>query len=354
MPVSIHLVDFDTDKSVLIDLLKRNRKLPASYPYSARYDWLYLNNPHGLATGWKVVDDESHEVVGFTVALPREMSVQGKRVIAWNCADFSIDTKYRTLGVAAKLRRVARNAVDAGQYPFLYAHPNERMLAVHRRVGHTVIGLAHRYARVLNARGKIEPHINNVPISKLIATPINVILNALDRRHRFGRRYDIEIHNQLRYTEEFTEFYNRLEKNYPVWGIRDATYLNWRYYHNPIYQVETAIARKQGRMVAYIIYRLKDDEQSVVIIDIVTSERPAIREMVAYMFLHLRKRLNWGTIWIGLPEWNPYLPIFKRLGFFKREDSTSSIVVHVSPNVCLKASVLSPLSWFMTLGDRDE
>ncbi|MBI1929184.1 hypothetical protein HYR99_33680 [Candidatus Poribacteria bacterium] len=354
MSISIREVDFDTDRSVLIDLLKRNRRLPASYPYAERYDWLYLDNPHGIATGWMVVDDETREPVGFTVALPREMSVSGKRVIAWNCADFSIDIKYRTLGVAAKLRRAAREAVDAELYPFLYAHPNERMLVVHQRAGHTVIGQMHRYARLLNASGKVESLIIYRPLSQMISATINPALDCFDRYQLFRHRYDIEMYDRLWYTEEFTEFYNRLETNYLIWGVRSATYLNWRYYHNPIYHVGTTVARKHGQISAYIIYRLTDDEQSVIINDIVTSSPDAIREMIAQMSIHFRKRLNWETIWIALPEWHPYLPIFKRLGFLKRSDSTSSIVVHASPNSELKASVLAPACWFVTLGDRDE
>ena len=136
------------------------------------------DNPHGLATGWKVVDGETGEVVGFTVALPRKVSVFGKRVIAWNCADFSIDTKFRTLGVAAKLRRAARDAIDAGQHPFLYAHPNEKMLVVHKRVGHTVIGQSHRYARLLNASRKVQSLINYHPFSTPISGTTNFILIA--------------------------------------------------------------------------------------------------------------------------------------------------------------------------------
>ena len=143
MCIYIRKIDFDTDREIVIDLLKRNRNLPHSYPFSERYDWLYLNNPYGIATGWLALDSRKDRPVGFTVALPREMSVNGRRVIAWNCADFSIDMPYRTLGVALKLRRAARDAIDAGQYPFLYAHPNNKMLVVHKHVGHTLLGKTH-------------------------------------------------------------------------------------------------------------------------------------------------------------------------------------------------------------------
>ena len=353
MPVTIREVDFDADRFALIDLLKRNRKLPASYPYSERYDWLYLNNPHGIATGWKAIDEETNKLVGFTVALPRKVSVLGQHVIAWNCADFSIDVKYRTLGVAAKLRRAAQKAVDNDLYPFLYAHPNDLMLAVHKRVGHTVIGQAHRHARILSVKEKVKARTNSPLLLEWVSAPINSVLDFLDWCQLFWHRYDIEIQDRLWYTGEFTKFYNKLEGDYPIWGVRDAPYLNWRYYHNPIHQIGTAIARKHGEMVGYVIYRSKEAEENM-IEDVVASSPAAVREMIAYMSIRLRKRLKCGTLSINLPDWHPYLPTFKKLGFMKRSDSTNSIVVHISPNYEFKSTVLDSSCWFVTGGDRDE
>jgi len=74
--------------------------------------------------------------------------VRGNDVLCWNCGDFSVDQKYRSLGIALKLRRAAKNAVDKGTVDALYAHPNERMAVIYQRVGHTCIGQMNRFAKV--------------------------------------------------------------------------------------------------------------------------------------------------------------------------------------------------------------
>src|SRR5579872_5481225 len=98
---------------------------------ATRFDWLYFKNPDGPAVLWTVKESATGELAGFTVALPRRMLVDGIVRCCWNCADFSIHPNHRSLGPAIKLRRAAKDAINAGQVDFLYAHPNEQMEVIH-------------------------------------------------------------------------------------------------------------------------------------------------------------------------------------------------------------------------------
>ena len=352
MGVSIRLIDFDSDRASIIDLLKRNRNLSKDYPYSERYDWMYLKNPHGSATGWIVIDEASNNAVGFTVALPREMSVSGKRVVAWNCADFSIDTKFRTLGIAAKLRRGARRAIDEGKYPFLYAHPNDRMLVIHQRVGHTPFSQMQRYAKLINVESKLESmKTKGGSIAKLVSPAANQVLDYVDKLRSTKHSYDIELHEDMKFTEDFTDFFNAVESNYKVWGVRDATYLNWRYHSNPIYRADVALARKNKKIIAYIIYTLND--RGALIRDIVTSEPDALPGLISELSRWLRKRPKCESISFIAEKSNPCLRQLTKLGFHPRPE-TSTTVVHAFVNFQFKSLVYEPSNWFMTVGDRDE
>ena len=76
-----------------------------------------------------VVDEDLDRIVGFTVALPTDDECFGKtHKMLELCRFFNRSQSIEPLGIAAKLRRGAKDAIDAGQYQFLYAHPNERML----------------------------------------------------------------------------------------------------------------------------------------------------------------------------------------------------------------------------------
>ncbi|RPI83368.1 MAG: hypothetical protein EHM42_08485, partial [Planctomycetaceae bacterium] len=117
------------------ELLVRTRTYDISLD---RLRWMYLANPDGPAVLWTV--RQEGELQGFTACLPRRMRVNGQPLRAWIGADFSMDPRQRTLGPAALLRRQARLGIEAGRADFLYAHPNERMALVHRRVGHQALG----------------------------------------------------------------------------------------------------------------------------------------------------------------------------------------------------------------------
>ena len=351
MDIKIQPIDFEKNRHSIVSLLKRNRTLGDSYPFEERYDWLYLNNPHGKATGWMVVDEDVNQIVGFTVALPRLMSVSQKRFTAWNCADFSIDPKYRTLGIAAKLRRGAKNAVDSGDIQFLYAHPNEKMLAVHKRVGHSELALMRRYAKLLNVESKADSLGNFSSIAKAVSPAANQLLNCVDKLRSSKTGYDVEICDKMKFGDEFTHFYNKIESNYAVWGVRDESYLNWRYYDNPVYSSNVVTARGDGEIVGFIIFTIA--EQEVLVKDIVASETDAIDAMVSALSRQLRNSSGCSTLSFIGPESHPYLEVIQRLGFHKRPE-TSSIIVHASPNFEWNSLVGKESNWFMTVGDRDE
>jgi len=118
MGYTIKIADLEKDRDIMISILERNRNR-VDIDYIKRYDWIYLNNPYGRAKAWIIFDDKSNRPVGFTGVFPRPVYVEGEKYLAWNCGDFSIDKKYRTLGVALKLRRAAKLDVDNGEVPFL-------------------------------------------------------------------------------------------------------------------------------------------------------------------------------------------------------------------------------------------
>ena len=92
----------DRVRGAAVSLLNATRRDPID---ESRFDWMYRSNPDGPAVLWSVRETGSADLAGFTVALPRRMIVDGELRSAWNCADFSMDPRYRTLGPAIKLRR---------------------------------------------------------------------------------------------------------------------------------------------------------------------------------------------------------------------------------------------------------
>ena len=135
MPYVVKEADLIQEKQRMLSLLTGNRERQG-FDYDKRYDWLYLDNPSGKATAWIIWDEKSGDPAGFTAVFPRQILVNGNELTCWNCGDFSIEKAHRALGVAVQLRKEAKHNVDSGKIPFLYAHPNNKMVHIHMRARH--------------------------------------------------------------------------------------------------------------------------------------------------------------------------------------------------------------------------
>ena len=170
MGIVIREADLIKERETILGALNENRKREVGFN---RYNWLYLDNPFGQAKAWLAVCDQTGDIAGVTAVFPRLMDVAGQAVMCWNCGDFSINKKFRTLGAAVKLRSEATKNVNKGVIPFLYAHPNDRMKAVHLRVGHTCLGEMVRYARVLQIDSYVGKTLRGTWITKGLGWGLN-------------------------------------------------------------------------------------------------------------------------------------------------------------------------------------
>ncbi|MFH1898223.1 MAG: hypothetical protein ABH886_08320 [Candidatus Desantisbacteria bacterium] len=347
MGILIKRVDLDKDKGILISLLNENRRVATD---ERRYEWLYRQNPYGEAIGWVAFDEKNDEPVGFTVITPRLVRVKGKDVICWNCGDFSIHKKYRTLGVAVKLRKMARDGVDAGVVPFLYAHPNDRMLVVHQRVGHPVIGQMVRYAKVIRLNKKMQDMLKYKVIADALSGLGNPLLKLMGKEQWYCRGYSLDFGVNIEYTEEFDALFNQVSKQYAVCVVRNAKYLNWRYSASPLYKMTTMMLRKNGNLCGYLIYY--HEELDVVHIKDVLYENDAVaRHLMGVLISKLREQ-GVCTISVGLLSSNPFIEILMFFGFSQRLE-VSSVIVYPNSSFEYADMVKDAQNWFMMVGDRD-
>ncbi len=353
MGIAIKNADLVADKETMMKVLLRNRtKYQNDKTFEQRYDWLYHKNPHGPAAAWLVVDDKKDEVVGFTSAFPRRMSVFGEDSLAWNCADFSIDQAYRVLGVAIKLRRAAKNGVDSGDMPFLYAHPNDRMLVIHQKVGHHAIGHMKRYAALLRVDKMISQRVKHDLASSVlrgVGNPLLKFASPSPRKKDAGLRCEFAVNDT--FGEEFSDLYEQAKDVFPVIGCRDAEYLNWRYTENPLQTFETLKFYHQGRLAGYCIFDQQGDVAHIADFLAVKPDE-LIESMLAELFSWLRER-RVATASIKLHTGNVLLPHLLRFGFQERDDATSTVIAYAPESSPFAEAVTKPGNWFMTVGDRD-
>lgn len=353
MGILIREANLIKERDVLVNTLRSNRPtLPHNYPFLERYQWLYEKNPYGEAKAWLAIDDTSGEVAGFTVALPREINVLGEQVYCWNCADFSINKKYRTLGAAIKLRRAAKDGVDSGKMPFLYAHPNDRMLVVHQKVGHLIIGKMVRYAKPLKLNKKAREVFGENILSKSVSAVGNPILRITSKEFFHKGKYESSTFKDVQFGEEFSDFYEKFRRQYKVSGVRSAEYLNWKYLENPLYEAQTHLIRMNGELIGYIIYSVDNEVAQVREVCYLDRDN-ADKYLLASFLSDLRGQAICSASFVLLDS-NPFIDTLKYFGFKFRPDVSSSVIVYAPSSSKLAEIVLDGKNWFMTVGDRDE
>jgi len=352
MAIVIEKADLQKDKETLKSILLRNRaRYDSDASFDARFNWLYLQNPHGLATAWKVVDTRTNEAVGLTSAFPRKMSVDSRDLIAWNCADFSIDQKYRSLGVALKLRRAAKNAVEGGDVSFLYAHPNAKMLVIHQKVGHKEVGCIKRYSLLVYPKKVLSSLLKSKTLAAVASVFIGPFLKFLAPGPGTGQG-DLQIVMQkcTEFGPEFDALYHNAKERLRVSGYRDATYLNWRYCLNPLQDFHVLKAMKNKELKGYILYYYDDDV--VHIVDVLAdNEKRTLQTMCSSLYRDSYKK-KIGTVSIKLQGNNPLLPLLENFGFKERNDATSQVIAYADEDEIARL-VHDESMWYMTVGDRD-
>ena len=339
--------DLEKVRPEATELLQSTRPLPQP---PGRFDWLYRDNPDGPAVFWSVREADSGELAGFTVALPRRMLVDGKCLRAWNCADFSVRQRFRTLGVALKLRRAATEGVEAGQADFLYAHPNERMEVVHQKVGHKTVGPLVRLAKVLRADGYVRQRIHLPLLASLVGLVTDPLLElwSAERRHRPS--YETRVVSSCSFDERFDELFDEGRAVRPVIGVRDARYLNWRHARNPFGQTDAVLAERGGRLRGYALFQIEGGVAHLR--DVFAAVDEAIlRDLLAALVRHARAAGLEGLSAVML-EGHPGVPVLEDFGFVRRVQ-LPHLYSYAAASGPWRASLAAAGNWFLTAGDRD-
>ena len=319
--------------------------------FSERFEWLYRKNPDGDAVVWTIRQDETDLTVGFTAALPRRVLVNGIVRTCWIGSDFSVLPRYRTLGLAVKLRRAAKDAIDAGRADFLYAHPNDRMAVIHKRVGHCQVGSMVRLAKPL----KTGPYIADLTSSPRLGNLAGVVLDPIrrltDRAAGSEKRYTVRHETAARFDERFDRLFAEETRNHQgVVVIRDALHLNWRYAENPLYDTHLLTLNEQGRLAGYALYVM--DGNTVNVKDVFPMDNGEVSTSLLTALVRTGYQQGWQSISVTTLGTSPLLSRLEELGFRRRAE-TSSMFAYCRAERPWSDTVTDATQWLLNAGDRD-
>jgi hypothetical protein len=261
---------------------------------------------------------------------------------------------FRTLGVAAKLRRAAKDAIDAGRAEFLYAHPNSKMQLIHDKVGHFPVGTMVRYAKPLSAGDYLRRQMGGGWLPAVAGKVAGKVADAALRLTGYERRHKPAFATSVVEAPSFDQRFDRLFADAArvrrVLGVRDAKYLRWRYAENPLYRTHAVLAEEGGRLAGYLLFG--DDQKWITVRDVFAADAgPVVDDLLARLIGHARS-LHRGTISTIFLEGHAVEPALVRFGFSRRQDG-SQMYGYAPPSSSLASVVLDRGSWLLSVGDRD-
>lgn len=347
MTIEIRKADLVRDRKALIEMAIEHL---APVCGDARYEWLYLKNPHGLAWAWVAVQSSNDMIVGMAAAFPRRLMVGGSEVKAWVLGDFCLREESRSLGPALQLQRACLAAIDSGDVDCCYDFPSKSMMAVYRRLRIPQTDDLVRLAKPLRVDRKVRALVNIGWVTSGMSALGNLVLRVKDGWPSSPSDVVIAPH-QSSCGDEFTAFAARHRgKGDEAQVDRCAHYLNWRYLTNPIMRHELMTARtRQGLLVGFVVYAQTGDD--AVLVDLCSDDdRRVQRGLIQSVVSRLRDR---GVVTLSAPlaTSHPWKKILHDLGFRDREKSP--VVVYWSPRLRMEQAVPTNIQWSFVSGDRD-
>ena len=352
MGIVIREADLRADRKLLLDTLLRNREHGDNEVRQRRFEWSYYQNPFGQPRAWLAIDEASSRTIGMVAAFPRKMLVEGRQVLGWNGGDTSIDTEFRTLGVAIKLRRAVQAPVDNGEMTLLYSHPVDRMRAVLEKIGHHTIGTFARHGAILRTEPILQKFLGRNAASSVLAGVAN-IFPPLQWSTRFAStQWRLCLQSERKFGAEYDALCARLPAPARVLNVRDAEFLHWRFVQNPlvrdfqIYRFE-----KERRLCGYAIIGIENNAARVLDCLIEGGARGLQSLLVQLMSAMRAQKIP--TLAIRGMYASATVQEARKLGFWFQDRKDAGVAVYAAKNSPLAATLHDERSWYMTQADRD-
>lgn len=255
-----------------------------------RTRWIYQQNPSGAAVVCTVKHSASDENMGLLSLCRRQIWTSRGLVQAAILCDLVTDKSHRTLGPAILLIQEALVAAKQLGLDRVYGWPNERSIVLFKRLSTAQRSDVDIYRRYFDWSTILAGKIPRLP-AKLIGGVVKcadalcaAIVQRICDRHFVIKHLDS-------FGPEFDEVWIESRERYDEIGVRDATFLNWRFGHNSDseHKIFCLYARKTKKPAGYIVYK-ELTEESVEISDFLAIDGRFTERTLLWVFCNHTRR----------------------------------------------------------------
>lgn len=318
--------------------------------------WQYVDNPAGPAIIQLARDVATDQLAGQYVVIPMRFKVNDETIIG----SLSLNTLTRQIysgqGIFTGLAKaVYQDCTEQGS-KFCYGFPNPNSYpGFTKKLGFTDLGNIPLLLRPLNMKALVTKRFGSLLSSFTLPFDLYYMV-----RKRSDERYEVYPLTDSTLSE-MDDFWTKIRAKYPNMGVRDATYIRWRYFDIPLrdYKVYGVCQKNSSTLLGYIVGRCTEVEgmSSGMIVDFLVDPRyPAAGNKLVRHLLRFFVTNNMDLAGSLMLSHTEEARILKTEGFFtcpKTLEPQPFPVVCRSFSPPLEDQFLDLSRWFLTMGDYD-
>jgi len=308
------------------------------------WEWKHRLHPAGGTVSF-VAEDAKGEVIAHFGCLPWRMRVAGRELIACQGVDLMVHPDHRRRGLAYELVTTCRHQMIEKGWHYTFGFPGRASRLCLKKAGYT--------------------HLLTLPYltlpSRSLAATAQAARSKRNRMFWFRSSSSTETQGTIRVREihAFDDKVNLLSRQLSgenkVVTVRDAEFLNWRFFRHPINRYTVLSAEDENELQGYCVVRGRE------IVDLQAIDRPEVTScLVAHSVRHIIQQ-GYDVAGSSFSSLSPDHILLKNLGFTDSRLKIKSrglrrrqpVLVLVSPSSPFKETILDPRVWTLSLSDTD-
>jgi len=318
------------------------------------FRWITEHNPFGHNINCIMLFKDG-ELIGYSGMMPMRFYFDGEPFTAIFTQETLINPLFRGQGFTAAFVKEER---DLNSFLVSFWH-NEKIVNMRLKAGWMNIGYFRPLKKIFKIDNLFRLKVRKWSTNKVVED----ILLALARRYYRLRKaenykreqYDVETIG--RFDSEYDEFFLNVVKKFRVIFDRSSQTLNWKYIDIPHRRFHALCARKNHRIVGYIILAIEEQEYNIkkgIIADLLIDPDEVdalicLSGMSEQFFVE--KGVDFSICLVPLPISRS---VMMGQGYFQaKQMECDSLLIYnekVSPNPGIVKDINN---WYFTYGDSD-
>jgi Acetyltransferase (GNAT) domain len=306
------------DEFRIVPFLERGMGWPAiraSVPRLDHWQWKFLGNPVGFHL--VCVAELNGDIVSHSASLPVRMKVGERTLLASQGVDLCTEPACRGRGLIGQTMECRNQMKDEHGVTLDFGFPNQAAYHLSMiKQGFQDLGVRMLQHRYIIDEEQFFRKVRFGSLKRLGYYSYQLLKRSLSPHVEAGG--GITLDRERTFGPEFDDLYQRAAAGFDLIIARDHRYLNWRYADPRGGEFIIRTARKDGRLVGFVVHKQEEREGSnyLNVVDaIIDPEFHDILSLLLLDAISMARDLGIETILCCLPENHPYEHQFADMGF---------------------------------------